>query len=454
MPGSYYNVMAGMQWIASVGDLGLLSSLAASRRRLAIAAVASLLATIGYGLLVGDHVQNRSNSVGLNVGLISGQFFLVLLAAYVQAMFAGAMIFGDAWRRRVFLGERSERDEAEAIDEAEEIGIGALRDNSMHFYGIFALALVANYFAVVLVTGDYIDRYNRTGYSLTLFRSPAAEDRVRAIRGLVDPVHDDSARAADLRIAVAEAIADPEPEVAAWAAWAAGHLQLSEAQPALLSALESPRREVRVEAALALGRLNDPEAESRMIGLLSAVGDDPEFLQALVTGLGLMPSVDAVPALVALLGVSPPEVETPVLWAVGRARTTEVREAVVARWQAASDVATRCAVAEALKHATTVDDYEAMRDAFRDSPVGEGCEQVVRPERRYADDEAMAPVVYVIGEELRAKYLKAAFNIGGPGLEEWLVDVAWSEEESDGLKVLADRLAQELRRSPSRLPRE
>ena len=432
--------------IASVGDLGILSGLATSRSRLMVAAVASTVAVVGYGLAIQDFVTNRSASISLNVVLVTMQFFLIFAAAYVQAMFVGASVFGDDWRRRVLAGERV------SGDDSTEIEIQSLKDRSLQFYGIFALAIAFSYGAVVTATGNFVRDYNETGYYLTLFRSDDPELRVRAVRSLVDPLHEASASSRRVRERLAEAVVDESPEVAAWAAWACGHLQVQEATPDLLRLLQHGERDARIEAALALGRIRDPEAERRLLALLPSVQDDPEFARAIVTALGLMPSTTAVPTLVGLLGVGDETFDAAALWAIGRSRRTDVRQAIVDGWRS-SEGALRCAYAEALKHATTVEDYDAMRQAFRDDEAMD-CATVEFDGRQYDPEHPLPSVQYVIGEELRLKYLKAAFNIGGPGLEEWLRDVAWDDTESVPMRNQADDLAEALRVSPARLPRE
>ncbi|MFT6400382.1 MAG: hypothetical protein ACJAYU_005153, partial [Bradymonadia bacterium] len=291
-----------------------------------------------------------------------------------------------------------------------------------------------------------------TGYFLTLFRSEEPDARILAIKSLVDPLHEESATSREVRERLALAVGDPDPDVSAWAAWGCGHLQVQEATPDLLRVLQTGSREQQVEAALALGRIRDPEAERRLIALLATTQEDPELSQALITGLGLMPSTNAVPTLLGLLGVSTPEVETAALWAIGRSRRTDVREAVLAGWQESAGEL-RCAYAELLKHATTVDDYEHMRSLF-DSEARDTCETIEFEGRQYDPEHPLQPITYVVREELRLKYLKAAFNIGGPALEEWLRDIAWDDTESVPMRNQADDLAEALRVSPSRLRRE
>ncbi len=438
--------MQRFKLMASVGDLGLLSGLASSRRRLTLAAIGATVAMVLYGLGIRDFVTNRSTSISLNVFLITMQFFLIFATAYVQAMFIGASVFGDEWRERVLAGVRKK------TDDSTEIEIHSLKDNSLQFYGIFAIAIALSYGAVVGTTGNFVRNYNVTGYFLTLFRSDDPGSRILAVKSLVDPLHEESSLSRDVRERLALAVADEDAEVSAWAAWGCGHLQVQEATPDLLRILQAGTREQRIEAALALGRIRDPEAERRLIALLPTVQDDPGLSQALITGLGLMPSTNAVPTLVGLLGVAPPEIETAALWAIGRSRRTDVREAVLEGWSRSTD-GMRCAYAEVLKHATTVEDYEHMRELFDSEPRDE-CDAVQFEGRQYDMEHPLQPVTYVVREELRLKYLKSAFNIGGPALEEWLRDIAWDDTESVPMRNQADDLAEALRLSPSRLPRE
>lgn len=435
--------MQKLTFIASVKDIGLFGGLAVTRRRLMTSAIVATLAVIGYGLLVADFVQNQSQSVVLNTLLISAQFFLVLGAAYVQAMWAGTLWFGDTWRRRTFLGERSV---------ADGIDVEAIRDNSLHFYGVFGAAMVASYFAVVLATDDYVDRYNVSGFYHTSLRSDDPERRITALKALVDPVRESSAMDRSVREHVIAVLDDDVPEVQAWAAWAAGHLMIFDAAPALLRVLQDGEREARVEAALALGRLRDLTGERRMIGVLPTVLDDPELTRAVVTGLGLIPSNDAVPLLMGLLGAAPEQVEVAALWAIGRTRTLDTREEILRRWST-SEGGLRCAYADLLKHVTVLEDDATMREAFRDAPR-EDCEAVMYEGRQYDPEHPLVPITYVIGEELRRKYMIASFNIAGPGLRAWLIDIAWADDESDPMRVLADKLAEEIRTGPSRQPRE
>jgi hypothetical protein len=429
--------------VASVSELGLLSSLARTPRRLAISAVVATIALLLYGVVVAGYVLHRSGSVELNLVLLSAQFFLVLIAGYVQAMWLGSRVFGDAWRRRTFLGERPE------LSDEDEDKL-SVRDYSLHFYGVFALTCIGSYLAVVLVTGDYVDRYNVEGYTTTLLRSGAPEERIEALRGLVDPVHDASRQGRLVQAAVVEALADEDEDVRAWAAWTAGHLLVHDAVEPLLQLYERGTEQERVEAVIALGRLSDPAAERRVVSQIRDGTLDPSVAPAAITALGLIPSFEAVEPLTALLGVGG-DVEAAAVWAMGATRSTAPREAVLARW-AVAEGDDRCVVAEALKHVTTVEDDRVLRAAFASEP-GLFCEERAYEGRQYSDERVAPTAVWVVGEDVRMKVLKAVFNIGGPDLLPWLEGIAWDEAEVLELRLEADRMAALLRSSPARPPR-
>lgn len=438
--------------LANASELGLFSGLATSRARLILSGAAAVALTMGYGFALSRYLNERSTDVGLNVVWITLQLLLVLVAGYVVAMGIGAHVFGDGWRRRTFLGERP----APASEGGEELEIDALRDHSMAFYGIVAASVAAVYVALTLATGGYISAYNEVGYFRTLLRSDVAEERVRALRGLVDPVNYASAQSEVIREQVTEAVRDPDPEVAAWAAWAAGHREMLATQPALLQlALDgSAATEARVEAAHALGRLRDPLAERRLAAALAGAAGEERLAGAFATALGLMNATEAVPALVALVGTGSAQLDAQLFWALRQSRSTEPRQIVVSAWQQADNLEARCAAAEALKMASTLQDVEALRAAFAETERGTRCEAVERAERLYDDEEPMDPITYVVGEPLRKKYLTALFNIRPPGLAEWLAEVAWTEAESDEMKVYADNLYQALEGAPHVAPRE
>ncbi|TVQ98406.1 MAG: HEAT repeat domain-containing protein [Deltaproteobacteria bacterium] len=447
-----------MKLVASVSELGLLGGLARSPRSLAVVSLVSLAASVIYGLLVADHVIWSSSSVGLNLTLITGQFFFVLFGAYVHAMLAGSLLFGDKWRRRVLVGERLPDSDGDAPDE-DLLQIDRFKDNTLPFYGLFAVLLFANWFAVQVVSGNYLQEYNRKGYHLTLMRAEEPNDRARAVRSLLDPINRATGNDPDVREKVRTLLDDPVPGVRLWAIWAVGHLEIVRGHGQLVSMLDSEDGEILIEVIEAIGRLRlaGEDGERRLLAMLPATIGDDRRARAVLHALGFLRNPDSAGPVTSLLGLLPSDLEVVALWAIGEMRTTAPREAVIERWshaEAVEDHRLLCATAEAMKHVTTVDDDARLRVLFRETPAEIRCDQERWMGRSFEDDEPFRPVEYVMRESLRMKYMKAVFNIGGRGLREWLVEIAWDTDEDPEIRRLADQMAEALRNAPARPPRE
>ncbi|MFT4705453.1 MAG: hypothetical protein ACI81R_003164, partial [Bradymonadia bacterium] len=445
--------------LPSAGELGLFSGLAASRTRLTIVSAVGVLGALGYGRWLSRFLEITSESVTVNMVLIAAQFFIVIIVGYVLAMSVGSYVFGDIWRDRTLVrGEAglALSDAVELDDVDEEHEIEAFKDHTIAFYALIVASVLFSYGAVIAVAGNYVSRYNEIGFYRTLLRNDDPLERIRALRTLVDPVFDESAENSVLRGDLAGALDDPDSDVAAWAAWACGQLGILDGQPGLLRLLSDAEQPVavRAEAAIALGRLRDPEAERRMAAMLPDAVQTPELANALVTALGLVPSSFAVPTLQALLGSSDLALDTRLLWAIRRTRSLDPRKTVLERWDAAETLQERCAVAEALKSVTTIADVQLLKEAFSTLTPGEACEEVRFEVRPYADDQPIAPVVYIVREELRQKLVTAVFNIRPPGIDEWLAEIAWAPAETDALKIYADNLYKIVDGEPLRVPRE
>lgn len=446
-----------MKLVASVSELGLLASLASSRARLAVASAAALAASVVYGVLVADHIVWESTSVGANILLITGQFFFVLFAAYVHAMLLGALMFGERWRRRVLCGERFADAEGGGTEAEEELlQIDRFKDNTLPFYGLFVVLLAANWLAVQVGAGNYVSEYHEKGYHLTLMRSDDAQARAHAVRSLLDPMNRSTANDPDIRARVLELLDDPVPGVQLWAVWATGHLEIVRGHARLIALLDQTEGPLRVEVIEAIGRLRlaGQEGERRLLAMLPLTIGDDRTARAVLHGLGFLQNAESAGPVLSLMGILPEDLEVVALWALGRMRTTTPREVVLQRWHEEDDLRMRCALAEALKHVTVLEDEPMLRELFVTVPVDLHCEEERWEGLSYDDDERFRPVIYVVRESLRMKIFKAIFNIGAPGLREWLVDVAWDSDQPADIRVLADQLAERLRTGPIRPPRE
>ncbi len=425
---------------------GLAGLIAASRERLLLWSLIISGVAVGYGF-VGDYLTNVSGGHPLlNIGLVTLQLLLVLAAGWCIGILVGTFTFGDRWRRRAVLGEK-------IVEEGDLVDMRGFHEGSF-FVGFVALIGAGIcYLAVYAATDDWVGRYNRAGAYVTLLKHGSEADRVDALRDLVHPSRADAGTELPVRAALAAALADPSPEVRRHAAWACGHLVVVDCQPGLLAQLERGEPAVREQAAIALGRLADAIGEREMLALLPASLGDDAMARALMTGLGLMGSEQGATRLAAMLGLLPPDVEAVALWAIGRARITSVRAQVLSL-DPGDDLGRRCAIAEALKHVTTVEDDTWLRRRFNETPRGQECEQVELRDIEFAEGYRRDDIVYVVGEDLREKYMRAIFNIAGGGLEEWLRQVLADETEDLELRLLAERMLDLLRGAPARLPRE
>jgi len=439
--------MGRAQNIASLPQAGgvFLGSLAKSTPRIAGASVGALALALGYAWLVSGYISDKSTSVTLNLALVTGQFILLAAAGYVHAMWVGTIAFGSGWRE-VFLVGSTPRDEEESVV--------MYSDRTMPFYFLVGIMFALNYVVCVVVTGDYVRDYNKEGYYRTLMRSDDPEDQIRALRRLVDPVHREVATHEEVRGAVVDALRHSDREVRMWAAWVSGHTFIPEARPGLVMMLASEHLDEMSEAAYALARLVDREGERRMLEMLPGSIVHPERLDALLVALGELRSRGVVEPATAMIGLVPETTEAIALWAIGRSQDLGTREILWAAHDAASSELVRCAAAEGLKYVTTVPDFPTLRRLFREAPPDARCAAMRRMERTYKDGDRIVPSAYVPAELLRQKYLIAAFNIGANGLNTWLEDIYYDEEEVLELRLLAKRLLDAILAAPRRVPRE
>jgi hypothetical protein len=435
-----------MRLVAEVSDLDLLGFLAVTRRRMTVAVGASVAGAVAWGRVTSTWIHEESGNATVNLLLMVGQFLFVLLAAWVGAMLVGSLLFGMEWSDRVFLGKKP------PVDEDDFVSGARFSDHTVPFYGFVLLCGLAVYGLVWVVTDDYIGRYNRHGFFATGMRSVDADDRVRGVRGLVDPFNAGAVDAPIVRALLLERLSDPAPPVRMWAAWAIGQLHVPEARHGLLQLLEDADVEVAREAAHALGRLSDPVGERRMVDLLAHTDDDAR-MRGLLTGLGFASTPAAAEGIAAVLPRLSSDNLVVAVWAIGRARTTSVREQVLAL-ELDDSLLSQCLLAEAFKQVTTAADYRMLQERYREAPVDALCERVSQRELRFHDDVVAPDLVFLPRETLRQKYVIAVFNVGGPGLEDWLEDVLYDEAEQLEVRLLAERLGKVLATRPARLPRQ
>ena len=482
-----------------VSEISFFGFLAKSLKRLWAATITIVFLTVLYGKFLSHFLLDVSEQVGLNILLLTIQFIFVIFSGYVVAMLAGSLIFGDRWRRQALLHEKIELTEVESDSET----LGNMLDNALPFYGLIIVGTILTYILLSISSQNYLTTYNQRGFFRTLLRSDLPADQIQGLRAVVDPNNRAAGSDGQIRELIASLVLSREPEVQLWAAWAIGHLQIVEARDGLRVLLDSNNTPAQVESALALGRLADPLGERHMIGMLSSNAQNIELISALLRGLGLTRSTEATTAIAALLSLLPHDQKIIALWTLAQSRDTSLRLQILGEWNDqnlytsisfeeamnqshipeeqtsflrgaaqqwanssgdptndliilphAENLQRQCAVAEALKYVSTVDDDAMLRRVFRETSRALYCNEIAWDGRSYKDNDRFQPILMVIGESLRMKYLKAVFNIADRELEEWLVDIAWDEFESNEMRVMADLLAEQVRSGTRRLPRE
>jgi hypothetical protein len=437
-----------MRLVATASDVGFFSGVARSPRRLAVVALVLGLVSLAYAFGLRWWMTGSSGSVVVNQLLITAQFALFLVAGYAQALMIAIRLFGDAWRRHVLVGEAVGDDHGDTIGDT----ASATRDRTSGVVLLVFACTALNYGAMRVATDDYVGYYYRHGFYVSWLRSEVATDRIEALRQIASPFTIGAAEDQAVIDAIVRTVGDPDPEVAAWAAWTVGIEFLPSGRDALLTAFSSPSPTLREQAALALGRLGDLRGERAMVDAVTT-SSDAATLRAALIGLGVMGSPDGAQATAARLAAFPPELLPLAVWSAGRARTTAIREQALAFWQGAADDATRCAAAELLKHATTIDDYDAMRTALAEADPAVICADFEYVDRMFQDDVRGEKFKLVVGEPLAAKYMVAAFNIGGDNLRDWLEAIAYDERYAIEMRRLAFLLFEEMGTMRSRPPR-
>ena len=440
---------------ARSSDFQFLGPLARSRKRLTLSTVGVWLSTVGFAFWASRWVMELSQSVGINVTLLVAQFLGMMASAILLTCTVGAWVWGDLWRRRVLNGEKI------AVDLDEQDTTRAADDHVVGFWSLLLLSGVAVYLSVSVPTDSYMQRYNEWGYFGTMLRTPDATVQIAALRGVAHPANRDAAASHVIREGVVQALSSEHVEVRTWAAWTAARLDLVEARDALLRML-SPQAaaEEYHEAALALGSLDDPLAQQTVLEQLQRGElDDARQISAFRL-IGLAGFREGAEWVASQLTTLQGDRLMWALWAIGRVGYAQssldpmpdsLRVPVLAL-RATATPETECWVAEALKHVTTLPDYGAMQEAFRNTVDRPPCVQV-RAIDRAEDDEHPRTTLVVVEEPLAAKYMKAAFNIAAPGVNSWVELIRNDVALHDDLRREADTLLQAIRINGARQPR-
>lgn len=428
---------AGFGKITAVGDLGFGAWVAKTRRRLMVSALFATGLFLVSGALTADYMRTSSRSVTLNLLLITASILLMLVASFVQALAMGDLVFPAQWRERVILGEKVELSEDEEI----RTSIGAMKDSTMPFYILCIVLLGLNYVLYSAASGNFFSYYSSYGYELTLLGSDDPDDRIKGLRAMAHPLNSEIRDIPELRERALGLVDDDSDEVRGWAFWLVGELRMIEASRPLqrIVADEAVSDPVRARAAEALGYLRSRDAADTMAELLTGSFGRDELAVGLLRGLGLAQQASTAEQIAPLLNVEPYEIRGHAFWALGHTRNGAYRDMMFELIEIGDEL-DQCLAAEALKYLATEDDLVEAHARFATASMF-SCPEVLWESPHHWDDERTFAAPIVVGESVRAKYLKVIRTAGGVGERDFFATVANDSSQPQEIRLLARELA-------------
>lgn len=430
-------------------DLSFFAVMARSGRRMATGSLLSLAASLAWAQVVSDFVSQSSSSVALNLVLIWVQWGLIGLSGVWAGLAAADRLFGTPWRRRVLLGEP-------VPEELTEEGlVQGYSENRAPFFGLLGAGLLLSWGLVQLTTDHYLTRYNREGYFATMLRSANPREQVSALQQVCGVLAAETRAARPVRERVAELAIHGRGEPQRWAFWAAGQMGIRSVEAALIEALRSGDDGLRAEAALAVARMELAAATPVLIAELPKVITSPRTARAYLQALAQLRVPSAGRLLLPLVDLMESEVRVAAWRAIGRSGDLRVSAEVWRRFQSASTLADRCAIAEALKFLSTASQLAEMGAWFDAVPRRgvERCAAVTLSDLPLESGDLPDRFEELEAESLRTKMMVAIFNIAGPGTDPWVKEVAENREEPPDVRAQAREILKLLRNAVPRTER-
>lgn len=416
--------MAKFQLVTDISQWGFLRWPAQTRRRLVISTVALTALAALHSFWNAYYIMEVSASVLLNILLITANLFIVLSAAYLQAVLIGDLFFAGPWRERVFLGNRPRG--------AQTVDLTAVDDHSAEFIALVIIAGFINIFALNIMTGDFFGRYHQEGFFQVQMRHDDPERRVAAMMKIADPLHGTLWEREGLRDLIVEGFEDEAPQVRQRAVWAAGILEILRARPALQEiARHDKAPAVRAEAAFTLGRLGPDLASRQLLEELLSEDHPGEVRIGALRGLAQMKDIRAVDAVMALLDDEDDQVVAHAFWVLARLGSKKPRDMVREIVEQAPHGLRRCAALEAFKLVATPEDATWARRQFQNTPREERCEALTFEE----PDERIHYVIW--GESVRVKWLKTVGNTDPYAHRNWLKLIVADPQEEEFVREIA-----------------
>lgn len=426
-------VMPRISLVTNVAEYALLRGLARSRGRLIVSSVTAVAATIAMGLWSAHYVLELSDSVGLNLALITANMMMMLVSAYLETVLVGDIFFGPAWREQVILGETPETG-------------ATVKDHNAEFMIVLLGLVVTNAAVINTASGGFMDTYHTEGFFRSGLRSAAAEDRLAALTYMTDPINFEVWPVPGVQNLVLQHLDDPDEDVRSAAIWNAGEMDILSARTPLIEIVgsDAPTR-IRADAAEALGKLgNDTVAREALESHLA--DDEPARLRiAAFRGLALMKSPLSVDAVTPHAGTKDSEVMIHALWVLRETGEPAVRQMLRAELERPTDDPVRtCALLDALKMVANDEDVMWARRQFERVDAETKCEPVVWEER----NERQYYVLY--SDTLRVKYLKIVANASGAKQRAWFERLIADPQQPWRVREVANEIVKRLDKAGKR----
>lgn len=288
---------------------------AGTRVRLLIAINVAAVLMLALAPTVGGYVRHESTSPTVDMLLITGWMFILLITSVLEAVLAGDLLFRHQWRERFILGQV---DLPHDDDEPETVHRSG-RTRALGFSVIVAVFALLNGMLVNMASGRFLDYYGKFGWYHTVMRGDDTDLKRQAIRDIANiqtpSLHE---LVGDI---VVPALGDPDEAVRLEALW--GLVDVSwrmsrsvdilnsegahgdrweykmaddmrrEVSPLGRSLFQTGEGEIRVAAARLLGSLRDEAAIPLLTLAVQDEAADSETRVQVVLAIGEMSTLDA-----------------------------------------------------------------------------------------------------------------------------------------------------------------
>jgi hypothetical protein len=435
--------MSRLKLVGNLAGSGFLKSAAVSRVRLIMSALSTTAVGIAFSVVVSKYMLATSASISLNMLLITIALILLLVSAYLQTVALADSVFGREWTEDVFLGGAP---------------TGAAAGRNAEFVIVLVTLVVANALVLNWSTDGFMDRYQSEGFFLVRMRSADPDERLAALKTLIDPLHPELATRPALRELVVDHLDDPSDSVAQAAIGNIAEMQIADGIPVLLSIVREATSDVRAgAAAAALGRISK-ESEVREALEELVRGGSQQLKVAGLRGLALMRVPEALPFLSGWIDSQDEQIAIYALWALRRIGDKGVRDAVRERLDDFSGSRQRrCALLDTLKLVGDERDVHWARNQYRhlakkcegDCGASARADDLADGSRLGGEDRCEAAVwedsnerryTLVFGDSFRVKLLKIVANADGKSHLAWFERIVQDPQESWRTREVANEI--------------